>query len=53
MDSPLGLTVAVVAERTLHDGVQCHKAHVVKQFKGLIGFCITLPFVLATVKEQM
>lgn len=50
-DSPLGLTVAVVAEGALQDAVQCHQAHVFKQFKGLIGVCITFPFVL--VREQM
>lgn len=44
--SPLGLTVAVLAERALHDGVQCHEAHVFKQFKSLIGVCVRLPFVL-------
>lgn len=44
--SPLGLTVAVLAERALHDGIQCHEAHVFKQFKSLIGVCVRLPFVL-------
>lgn len=44
--SPLGLTVAVLAERTLHNGIQCHEAHIFKQFKSLIGVCVSLPFVL-------
>lgn len=53
VDSPLGLAVAVVAEGTLQDAVQCHEAHVFKQLKGLVSVCITLPFVLATAREQM
>ncbi len=53
MNSPLSLTVAVVTEGTLQDAVQCHKANMLKQFKRLVGVCISLPFVLATVREQM
>lgn len=49
-DSPLSLTVAVVAEGALQDAVQRHEAHVFKQLKRLAGVCIALPFILGTMK---
>lgn len=53
MDSPLSLTVAVVAECTFQDAVQCHQAHLFKQFKGLVGVCKTFPFVLTTERTDV
>lgn len=52
VDSPLRLTVAVVAEGTLQDVVQCHETNVFKQLKGLVGVCVGFPFVLQSTDDN-
>lgn len=51
-NTPLCLTVAVVAEGTLKDAVECHEAYMCKQLKGLIAVCIRFPFVLTSERER-